>query len=244
MPKRRFLLLRGLGRDQRHWGDFPSRLADTLGAHLLMLDLPGVGTERLRPCPRSLYQIMQDIRQRWKATWDMEQSPGDNHWELVSISMGSMIALCWAAEYPQDFQKIYCTNVSFRGSGWPRFKVQELIDSRQKSLESSILHWTSNRRPIPEDWIRQWEHYRRQGPISLPNLLRQLNAAMLFKPPTRIETPLEFWASRLDRLADPRHSERLASQYRASYFEHPTAGHDLFLDDPYWVIDRIRLELP
>ena len=39
-----WVLLRGLTREQRHWGGFPKLLAEQLpGAHIVALDLPGNG---------------------------------------------------------------------------------------------------------------------------------------------------------------------------------------------------------
>ena len=67
-----WLLLRGLARDKRHWGDFGSlferRVQDS---NVFMLDLPGMGTERHRDSPLSISGITDDLRHRWlQLTYD------------------------------------------------------------------------------------------------------------------------------------------------------------------------------
>ena len=51
--------------------------------------------------------------------------------------------------------------------------------------------------------------------------------------------PLTVLASNGDRLCSPIASRRLAARLGAPLHVHPTAGHDLPLDDPDWVIARM-----
>ena len=62
-----WLLLRGLVREQRHWGTFPALLAEGTRSRVLTLDLPGVGTERGRKSPTTIPGIVDDIRARFLA---------------------------------------------------------------------------------------------------------------------------------------------------------------------------------
>ncbi len=55
--KSAWLLLRGLGREKRHWGSFPEALERKLGARVLALDLPGFGTENARPSPATVLAL-------------------------------------------------------------------------------------------------------------------------------------------------------------------------------------------
>src|SRR5687768_6347135 len=58
----RWLLLRGLSREQRHWCSFPEDLERATGARTLCLDLPGFGTEHARISPRTIALITDDVR--------------------------------------------------------------------------------------------------------------------------------------------------------------------------------------
>jgi alpha-beta hydrolase superfamily lysophospholipase len=42
-----------------------------------------------------------------------------------------------------------------------------------------------------------------------------------------------------DRLVDPRCSRALAARWGAELHVHPHAGHDLPLDEPEWLVDRL-----
>jgi pimeloyl-ACP methyl ester carboxylesterase len=44
---------------------------------------------------------------------------------------------------------------------------------------------------------------------------------------------------RNDLLVNPRCSQRLARHLGATMVEHPSAGHDLPLDDPAWLLEKI-----
>jgi pimeloyl-ACP methyl ester carboxylesterase len=81
---------------------------------------------------------------------------------------------------------------------------------------------------------------QRARPISRANALRQLLSAARFHAPALApEVPLLVLASRQDALVDPRCSRRVAELWRADFAEHPTAGHDLPLDDGPWVAQQI-----
>jgi pimeloyl-ACP methyl ester carboxylesterase len=85
-------------------------------------------------------------------------------------------------------------------------------------------------------------------PMLRENVWRQIFAAMLFSCPQRLTLPTLFIASLKDRMVDSRSTKMLADKLSASAVEsapvsikfHPTAGHDLPLDDPQWLIDRLR----
>jgi pimeloyl-ACP methyl ester carboxylesterase len=89
--------------------------------------------------------------------------------------------------------------------------------------------------------LAEWIAYRREHPVSRANAVRQLLAAARYRAPAaRPPTPMLVLASARDRLVDPRCSRALAGVWSAAYVEHPTAGHDLPLDDGGWVADRVR----
>ena len=89
-----WLMLRGMAREQRHWGRFPEALRASLGGDRLhCLDLPGTGTEHARGTPASIRGIKDDVRARWLQL--KAQQPGP--WGLIAISLGGMVAMRWCA---------------------------------------------------------------------------------------------------------------------------------------------------
>ena len=55
-----------------------------------------------------------------------------------------------------------------------------------------------------------------------------------------IAIPYLVLASKADRFTNYKCSERLAEKYNATLRLHEKAGHDLPLDDPQWIIDRVK----
>ena len=102
-----WLLLRGLGRDSRHWGNFPSILESHLtDSKTFVLDLPGFGTERHRISPLTVKRICDDTRSRWNEI--KRQHSG--LWNLLSISFGGMVTMDWLNRFPSDFQNAVIIN--------------------------------------------------------------------------------------------------------------------------------------
>ena len=71
------------------------------------------------------------------------------------------------------------------------------------------------------------------------NWLAQIVAASRFSAVSEINIPILFLSSGGDQLVNPVCSEKLAQKYKATLKNHPTAGHDLPLDDPQWVSGEI-----
>src|SRR5262245_47365139 len=99
-----WLLLRGLGRERRHWGRFPTGLESALHTRVLTLDLPGFGTECGQRSPVSVPAITDDVRRRFS----MERA--EARWCIIGISLGGMVALDWCSRYPRDFERCVIIN--------------------------------------------------------------------------------------------------------------------------------------
>jgi len=62
-------------------------------------------------------------------------------------------------------------------------------------------------------------------------------------PPPRPRTPTLVLSGSGDRLVAPECSVALEQHLGAVHHRHPTAGHELTLDDPAWVIARVQVWL-
>ena len=80
----RWLLIRGLSRDARHWGSFPQTFAEELGVEVQTIDPPGFGTQITRTSPSTIAKITNDIR-------DRATIQGDD-WSILGISLGGMVS--------------------------------------------------------------------------------------------------------------------------------------------------------
>ena len=242
-----FLLLRGLAREQRHWGDFVEVLASQTGARVHTLDLPGMGTENRRPSPANVDAIVLDVRRRWLTV----RAQHEGAWRLLGVSLGGMVAMAWAARFVDDFERLILVNTSagnlsppwrrMRPSVLPRLS-RALLETGGVTRELAILRATTTRlsperaRAIAE----RWAELAHERPIGRRAILGQLLAASRFRAPSRVATPTLVLGAAGDPLTHPDCARAVADHFGARLAVHPDGGHDLMLDDAAWVAARVK----
>jgi pimeloyl-ACP methyl ester carboxylesterase len=239
-----WILLRGLTREQRHWGDFVARMGrahpgDTVAA----LDLPGNGRRNQLDSPRSVASMVDDCRQQLQARDE------DPPYRLLAMSLGAMVAIDWASRFPAEVDGAVLVNTSLGGASpfyhrlrpgnyWPLIN-SVLRGASDEQWERMILALTSRHPPDPETLLASWVQFRREYPVSRANALRQLLAASRFSlPPAAPSCPLLLLAASRDALVNADCSRALAARWRCAIDWHPSAGHDIPLDDPDWVVAK------
>ncbi len=248
------LLLRGLIRDHRAWGDFPSRfLAHAPRMKLHSLDFPGVGTEYLRSSPTSITAIRIEIAHRFQTLIAQGKLP-TGPWSIMAISMGGMVALDWVQAKPDRFQNLILLNTSAADLASPleRFNLRHLpetltslLSNRPERSERFILRAVSNRfaknpdaklQEIFENHVK----WRKERPVSRTTFIRQfLSAARYRLPVGRPKPPTLIISSEGDRVVNAKCSARLAERYGVPRVSHPWAGHDIPIDDPEWLAREV-----
>lgn len=238
-----WVLLRGLTREARHWGGFSALLESRIpvGDAVLALDLPGNGTQWREASPWSVAAMMASAREQLAA----RALPPP--YVLVSLSLGGMVALEWAAVAPGELEACVLVNSSVRGLSpfWQRLQpacygtlLRSLLAGTAAARERAVYAMTSTRAPDAA-LIAAWVAYAESRPVSAGNALRQLVAAARFRAPARLQVPALVLASRGDRLVSPACSRAMALAWGADLREHPSAGHDLPLDDPQWIVEQV-----
>lgn len=239
----RWILLRGLTRDCRHWGEFPELLRAVLpDAEVLPLDLAGNGRRCAEISPDSVAAMVEDYRRELRR---MAAAPP---YQLLALSLGAMVAVEWAHRYPQEIERSVLINTSLRGINpflarlRPRQygRLLRAIFSRSAaSAEAAIMTMTSARASDPP-LLAAWIGYRRQRPVTVANTLRQLRAASRYNAPSAAPgVPTLLLASVHDQLVNVACSRQLARHFGWPLLEHPAAGHDLPLDDGPWVAAQV-----
>lgn len=160
-----------------------------------------------------------------------------------------MIALEWARRFPDDFDVAVIVNSSagdlsrqrdrLRPENLPPL-VSMLRELDPVRRERKLLRLITNHRGEDEALALAFGEVTRSTPVPFSVIRAQLVAAMRFRTPADVRTPLEFFVSAKDRFVDPSCSYRLAERYRSPVRVHPTAGHELPLDDPDWVIEQLK----
>lgn len=260
-----WILLRGLVREQRHWGAFATHFAQSMPeARVIALDLAGNGRLHGQPSSWTVDGMVECVRSQ------CQQLGVEGPVHVLAVSMGAMVASRWAHQYPQEVRAQVLVNTSMRPFSWPwqrlrpanyapllRLLLTPLLNPLLKpslasssdrpsqrhatalAWEQTILALTSNGAAC--DVLSQWVQYRTECPVSARNALRQLIAAARFKARrTAPHVPTLLLASTQDRLVDVQCSRALAQAWALPLQEHSWAGHDLTLDDGPWVVQRVQ----
>ncbi|MDR6534606.1 alpha/beta hydrolase [Variovorax soli] len=240
-----WVLMRGLTRESAHWGSFAGHLQERLpAARIVALDLPGNGRLNGSQSPLRIEAAAQACREQLVAL-DIEPP-----YHLLAMSLGAMVAVEWASRHPRELAGCALINTSLRpfSPWWQRLRpatypaLLGLLLARRsaREREETILRLTTRH---PEGGTRvldDWTTIREVRPVSPSNALRQVVAAVRYRAPAQApRVPLLVLASARDGLVNPDCSRRLARQWHADIVEHPTAGHDLPLDDGDWVARQI-----
>jgi pimeloyl-ACP methyl ester carboxylesterase len=243
-----WVFLRGLMREQRHWGEFPAQFRAALPeAHIVTPDLPGNGANWRVRSPPSVMGMVEACRADLRA----RGLPGP--YSLLALSLGAMVAVQWRASYPDEVERCVLLNTSMRPfsrfhqrlrwQNYPAILRQLVLGGarRQEQLAlrlTSVVHGHDTRH---SELLKRWVDYHNECPVSRPNALRQLFAAARFHAPQRGQggAPLLVLAGARDGLVDPECSRRLALAWDAEFRLHPGAGHDLPLDDGGWVAAQV-----
>ncbi len=242
-----FVLIRGLARCHCHWGDFPEKLSTSFPeCKISFIDLPGSGGRNHVDFSLKMIHNTESVRRDFKEI----QSSFEKDYEtfVIGISLGGIVALSWAKEYPQDFNKMLIINSSvadcnilYRLQPYA-FRVLSkaivMIDDLER--EKSIFKLTSSLK-LDEKIVKEWANCSRKFHMSKENVFRQLLAASRFKCPKSLTQKLLILCSRKDKLCDYRCSFTIHDILPNSDLElHASAGHDLPLDDPDWTIEKIQ----
>lgn len=244
-----WVLLRGLTREARHWGDFAGQLARALpgsathATRVLALDLPGNGVFHREASP-STVRAMADFARAQLLARGLPPP-----YRLVAMSLGGMVAADWALQHPHEVGALVLVNTSMRPLGSPAERLRPgnwlplaAVAARWGDApyaERTIHRLTCNRASQQEADIAAWTQIRRDAPVSAANAWRQLKAAAAFTMTAPAPCPTLVLSSAADHLVHPRCSARLAQAWQAAHHTHPWAGHDLPHDDADWVCRRI-----
>ncbi|MGF1792496.1 alpha/beta hydrolase [Photobacterium profundum] len=236
------VLIRGLLREQRHWGDFLNQLNTQFPKRqIICVDLAGNGKRHKLQSPKSIPAMVQDLRiqLRLKLTTD---TPVD----LIALSMGGMIAISWMTLFPAEIRSAILMNTSVRPLSpfyqrlnWRQYLTTvRMLLNQSEQQETLIFNMTSNQ-PIQAKVIENWTQWKKECPITAQNVFNQLLASSMFCFTEKPKQPVMLLGSSNDRLVSHQCSESLAKHTEWSLINHTTAGHDLTLDEPEWVAKQV-----
>jgi pimeloyl-[acyl-carrier protein] methyl ester esterase len=239
------VLIRGLVREQGHWGPFVSQLQKTFPSNpLIFLDLPGAGDWYQEKTPKTITEIVHFMRSKAQRNPSWNQRPQKI---FLSISLGSMITSEWITQYPDDIEAAIMINTSFSNLSGPFARLQpsallklftclgKPIELKEKIILDVVLNHPEKRVELLPHWIA----IQKKRPVTPANTLRQLMAAGSYKSPKSYPQPekILILSSKGDRMVSPQCSRQIANHYK---LKHPTGGHELCNDEPTWVCEQIK----
>ncbi len=239
------ILLRGLAREADHWLNFPAQLQQALGdnCQIHLVDFPGCGKYFQQPALTSIAAMTDHAR----AAIDIAAITTRNEAVyVIGISMGGMVALDWAQRYPQELRGLVLINSSagnqpfwwrLRPTAWPTMISALLSDSRTR--EARVLKIVSNNTADYAQHLEQWLSIQQQRPVTRATIVTMLRAAAQFHPQATCTVNGLVLASQHDRMVSVRASEAIAAPFGWPIHKHPSAGHDLPMDDPQWLAHHI-----
>ena len=239
-----WIFLRGLTRESGHWGAFVEQFQHTFPeAQVLTLDLTGNGALHRQTSPWCVADMVEHCRAQ------LAQRGVQPPYHVLAMSLGAMVAVAWSHAYPQELASQVLINTSMRPFNpfYQRLRPANYIDllrlaalgATDEEWERTVLRLTSNQ--AREEVLAPWIRMRLEHPVSRANALRQLVAAARFRAPlTRPPTPTLLLASERDQLVSVACSKAMAQHWQCELRVHPSAGHDLPLDDGPWVAAQLH----
>jgi len=234
-----FVLIRGLLREQRHWGEFKQILQKQFPlSDIITLEIPGNGRLYQQTSANNIAAYTESLR---------SQLPRQGNINLIALSMGGMIALDWMNKYPTEINSAVLINTSVRPHSpffhrlrWQCYPaIFSMLRNSAEQIEQQILDLTSNTYENKTELLKQWQQWRKQNPVSKSSALNQLIAAARFSNPEKPLHPILIVSSKNDRLVNHSCSKKLHDIWNSDYQQHDTAGHDLPLDEPQWLAQTI-----
>lgn len=232
------VLIRGLFRGKAYWGDFPHMVQQRFPSRTVRcVEIAGVGERCQETSSTTIHGMMEQVRQQIELPAKVD---------IISISMGGMIAMEWAHYYPHEVNSLVCINTSAKDFSpfYQRLQpsnymtIMKALFSAAEEKESMVFGMVSNQ-PQDPSIIDRWVALTQQYPLSRANFFRQLLAAARFKI-QRPESDLLLICSRHDRLVSCKTTQAIAHHWHQNYLTHDESGHDLPLDDPKWLIARLE----
>lgn len=237
-----WVFLRGLIREKNHWGDFASQFEKRFSTQAICIDFLGVGEFFQQTSPRSIARFSDHV-------WQQIKDKRLDRVNLFSISMGSMVASDLMVKHPDKINAAVWINTSFGNysKSLKRINLKKIGSylhflknfSIPEKREKMIYQLSTQIHQNPKI-VERWVELAKEKPTHISTLLNQLIAASQSTLNQKPTSPVLVLQSAKDELVDPQCTLDFCNALQMPYVTHPTAGHDIPLDDPEWVLTQVE----
>lgn len=240
-----WIFLRGLTRASFHWLGFEKKFKEHFKLNeVIAADLAGNGLLHEEVSNTNIDQAVEQIRSTIPEHILKSKKLG-----LFTISMGGMIGTRWAELYPEEVSHLVLVNSSFsslspfyrrlRIKNYPQL-IKNFVTTTPEKMEIFIMSTTSN---FEHKWKPHFEeivNFHKKHPVTVANFIRQLKMAGQTDFRTKPKAEVLILTAENDRLVHFSCSQDIAKCWEVPILIHPTAGHDLPLDAPEWILQAVK----
>lgn len=240
-------LLRGLVREKSHWDWFKKYIHDEFpSANIILLEIPGVGETCEQISPDNFIDMVKFMRNKHiKSINDSSENI------LIAMSLGGMIARVWLDQFDSDFKKLILINTSFKGITplFERLRPLSLLrffkifcTPEIEKREKQILEMVSNDEDARLKLLPGWIEIQNKRPVKRASFINQIKAALTSKVSIEVPKSVEILiiAGKGDKLCNYKSSIKLNKAWGGEIILHETAGHDIPIDEPVWLVQSIK----
>ena len=245
MSNNNWVFLRGLTRGNIHWGSFEEIFKRiNPDAQIEFMEIPGNGFLSDEKSPTNVKILINILREKNK--FSQKNMP----FNICGISLGGMVALKWAELYPHEINSVSLINSSLRqySSFYERLlpnnyakMLWALFYSSSSEQEKLILKITSNNFEVNKKHLEAFSAFSKLHKVSKKNFARQLLLASSIQIKSLPDLPIKIISAKFDRLVSSKCSAKIVKGLGGKSYIHPTAGHDLPLDEPEWLIEKLLI---
>lgn len=240
-----WIFLRGLTRGAFHWLGFEQKFKQHFSLQQVFTpDLAGNGLLNKEMSNTDIDQAVEQIRSQIPEEILKTKKLG-----LFTISMGGMIGTRWAEIYPEEVSHLILVNSSFsslspfyrrlRIHNYPQL-ISNFITTTPQKMEKFILSTTSNFEDKWKPHFTEIVQFHEGHPVSIANFIRQLKMAGQTNFYSKPQAEVLILTAANDRLVHTSCSQDIANCWKVDIEVHPTAGHDLPLDAPEWILETVH----
>jgi alpha-beta hydrolase superfamily lysophospholipase len=207
-----------------------------------LIDLPGNGERNQDSSPASVSEFVADLRARSELVKKGER------FHILSISLGGMITVEWMRQFPHEVIRSYvmCTSSAGFSPARDRYMLPNylptakvLVAKDEVAREEIVLAMTVNSQERRAAEFMALSAYSQKHPLKTSNLVKQIFAASQYRFPKQAPGDVVLIGSHGDKLVSPRCTLSIGKAWGLPVQMHPWSGHDVALDDPQWLLERL-----
>jgi hypothetical protein len=234
----------GLAREAGHWGGLPAKAERQLDEKVITFDLSSAPANKLSSSKPQTNDAIQAF-----AT----QIPRTHSLKLLAVDSSASMALQYAATEPRVKRVVLVNPLSRDDLVHLRVKWLQMarffacFRANRDSLAAQhrALSLLSNSQDRCRQLASIWAEIQNRRPVSMAHCWLELKRSLRQRMPAPsqlLHCQIEVLVSRADAIISPKSGQHLARYYSSPLVLNLTAGHDIAVDDPHWLLHQLAVQ--